>query len=286
MMSGNKFDYITGVQIYQFDEDEWKYIFFRTDVRNGSFLYKEKVVTKMKKDRIYFFLFLGNSYTYYNELWDVFQKAASSAGYSVTVDSVTHGGYYLDQLADPLNPYGAQVEEKLSAQKYDYVFLQEQSTCPLLNNNRFESGAKALLEKIKQNGAACILYQTWGRKTGSNDLTANNWTNESMTRDLAAAYRKLGAKLNIPVSPVGTAFYQIYTAHPEIELYNPDRTHPSAAGTYLAALCHFAVVTGERPTTVSYHGGFSEEQAAFLKRAADDAVFGVITRPCSDFQTE
>lgn len=229
----------------------------------------------MTKDRIYSFLFIGNSYTFYNNLWDVFQKIAADAGYSVTVDNVTCGGYYLDQHADPQNPYGAQIEEKLSSQKYDYIFLQEQSLCPILNYTRFENGATALAEKIKKNGATGIFYQTWGRKTGSKNLTENNWTNESMTKDLATEYQKVGAKLNIPVSPVGTAFYQIYITHPEIELYTPDMSHPSAIGTYLAALCHFAVVTGEHATSVIYNCELNEEQATLLKQAADNAVFGV-----------
>lgn len=228
----------------------------------------------IKKDHTYSFLFIGNSYTYYNEVWSFFQKISSSVGYTFEVDHVTHGGYYLDQFADIQDEYGAQVEEKLSSQKYDYVFLQEQSLCPILNNARFESGATVLLEKIKKNGAACILYQTWGRKTGSDDLAANNLSNESMTRILAEAYRELGEKLHLPVSPAGTAFYQIYTTHPEIELYNPDLTHPSAIGTYLAALCHFALVTGEDPTVVTYDGELDAKTAALLKQAASDAVFG------------
>ena len=155
----------------------------------------------MTKDRTYSFLFIGNSYTYVNELWEVFRKAAESAGYSVTVDSVTCGGYYLDFLADPGDLYGAEVAKKLDSQKYDYVFVQEQSMCPILDYARFERGAKALYEKIKENGAQFVFYQTWGRKTGSGDLASLKLTNESMTRALAEAYQKLGAELNVPVSP-------------------------------------------------------------------------------------
>lgn len=221
----------------------------------------------MKKDRVYSFLFLGNSYTYYNELWDVFRKVCAGAGYSVTVDHVNCR--YLDELLDAQYECCGQFQEKMDTQKYDYVFMQEQSLRPILHYDLFENAATAISEKVRKNGASCVFYQTWGRKTGSADLTANHLTNESMTKSLAEAYRKAGAKLNIPVSPAGKAFYQIYTTHPEIELYFPDLTHPTKYGTYLAALCHFATVTGESPAEVTYNGDLSEEQAALLKQTAE-----------------
>ena len=147
--------------------------------------------------------------------------------------------------------------------------------CPILDYARFERGAKALYEKIKENGAQFVFYQTWGRKTGSGDLASLKLTNESMTRALAEAYQKLGAELNVPVSPVGTVFYEIYTANPEIELYHEDMTHPSPVGTYLAALCHFTVVAGESPEKVTYRAGIDEAQAIVLKKAVSDAIFRV-----------
>lgn len=226
----------------------------------------------MTKGRTYSFLFLGNSYTYYNQLWDMFQKVCESAGYPVTVDHVNCR--YLDELLDSQFECCEQFEERLSTQKYDYVFLQEQSLRPILNYDLFENAVTAISQKINKNGASCVLYQTWGRKTGSPDLTANNLTNESMTQYLAESYQKAGNKHSIPVSHAGDAFYRVYTSHPEIELYFPDNTHPTAAGTYLAALCHFATVTREHTLAVMYNCEFKEDEAALLKKAADEAVFG------------
>lgn len=221
-------------------------------------------------------LFIGNSYTYYNELWNVFQKVAESAGYSVTVDHVCRGGYYLDQFLDLNDPAAVEVEEKLNQNKYDYVCMQEQSANPILNYARFENGAAKLHEKIQKNGAKVFLYQTWGRKTGSETLKEHGWTNESMTEGLREAYVRLGKTLNIPVSPVGSAFYVVYNTHPEIELYDPDLTHPALPGTYLAALCHFATLTGEDPSVVTYDAGLGEEVAEVLKKTAKNAVGKVL----------
>jgi hypothetical protein len=67
----------------------------------------------------------------------------------------------------------------------------------------------------------------------------------------------------------------VYTNHPEIELYHEDKTHPSAAGTYLAALCHYAKLYRKSPIGVSYRFGVeNEEEALILQKAAHKAVFG------------
>ena len=215
-------------------------------------------------------LFIGNSYTYYNELWNVFQKVAESAGYSVTVEHVCRGGYYLDQFLDLNDPAAVEVAEKLDQNKYDYVCMQEQSANPILNYKRFANGAGKLHEKIQQNGAKAFFYQTWGRKTGSELLAEHGWTNQSMTEGLKEAYVRMGKTLDIPVSPVGSAFYAVYTNYPEIELYDPDKTHPALAGTYLAALCHFSTLMGEDPMIVTYDAGLGEDVASILKKAAKE----------------
>lgn len=223
----------------------------------------------LKKDRTYSVLFIGNSYTYYNSLWDVFQQLSGDAGYSFSVDQVTSGGYYLDQFTDLKDPYGKLLETKLAQAKYDYAFLQEQSRSPIMSYDRFEAGAAALCEKLAANGARAVLYETWGRKTGADGLIG---TNESMSRALAEAYERLGRELGLPVSPVGRVFYEIYTKHPKIELYNEDGSHPSAVGTYVAALCHFVTLTGEDPAGLAYHGALGESEAAVLK----ELVYGII----------
>ena len=45
-------------------------------------------------------LFIGNSYTYYNDLPEIFKKLARSGGYNVYQDSLTSGGYSLLKHAD------------------------------------------------------------------------------------------------------------------------------------------------------------------------------------------
>ncbi len=226
------------------------------------------------KDQSYRVLFVGNSYTYYNDLWDLFTQAGESLGYTITADHVTQGGYYLDQYLNKKDEFGIQLMQCFSKNTYDAVFIQEQSTNAIQNYERFEDGVKGLDEMIRANGAKTILYQTWGRQENSPTLYALNLTNKSMTEGLIAAYDKAAAAIDAPVSPVGAAFYDVYTTHEEIELYDPDTSHPSLAGSYLSAMCHLAAFTGADVRKVTFDGGVDAEAATVLREAAYNAVFG------------
>ena len=92
------------------------------------------------------------------------------------------------------------------------------------------------------------------------------------TEELAQAYRKVGTELGAEISPVGTAFAHVLVAHPEIELYDPDMTHPSLAGSYLAALCHFTAAYGESPLDIPFTAGLEAQTAAILQQAAHDIL--------------
>ena len=164
---------------------------------------------ELEVKKTYSILFIGNSYTYYNDMPEaIFKNLAKSAGYDVEITSITKGAYTLEKMADPNDTYGAQVERVLTGtKKYDYVILQEQSARPAtMSAGNFYEAVRNLSARIQESGATPILYSTWGRKKGSSTLTDNGWTNESMTWKLAAAYEAIGKELNIPVAHVGLAF--------------------------------------------------------------------------------
>ncbi len=219
-------------------------------------------------------LFIGNSYTYYNDMPEsIFLKILRAAGFNARITAITKGGWYLIDSADPADEVGAQVESILETRDFDFVILQEQSTCPALSPGKFYTGVRNLTEKLRADGATPILYSTWGRKEGHSVLSENGWTNETMTWKIAAGYEAIGAELGIDVAYAGLAFRDIYANHGDIELYDADKTHPSPAGSYLAAMTLFAKITGVDPTTVDYNADLDAETAALLKEAARKAVF-------------
>ena len=229
----------------------------------------------LDKTKTYNILFIGNSYTYYNDMPEmIFAQIAKSAGYKVNVVSITKGGYYLSQHADPNNEKGAVVASSINAGKWDYVILQEQSTCAIDDPARFYTAVRTLCEKIRAKGATPILYETWGRKVGHEYLTTSGLTNETMTWKLAAGYEAIGDELGIDVAYAGLAFRDVYSKYAStIELYNADRTHPSATGSYLAALTLFADIFGSDLSDVTYTNVSDEGHTQILKEAARKAVF-------------
>ena len=223
-------------------------------------------------------LFIGNSYTYYHDMpTQIFDQIARAAGYEPNVISVTCGGHSLEQHANVTDPYGLKVAMHLlpkNINKFDFVVLQEQSMRPTFSDKSpFYDAVRTLSAKAKDINAQPILYSTWGRRGGSVDLKMYGMNNESMTWRLAAAYTAIGEELDIPVSYVGLAFFEIYKGDSGIELYDEDKSHPTYAGSYLAAMTLFAKMTGIDPTTVDYAGELTETEAAILKQAAKNAVF-------------
>lgn len=239
----------------------------------------------LPKDKTYSVLFIGNSYTDFNKMpASIFGPLAQSCGYDVEVTAITHGGYKLEKFADPEDTYGAKVAQALDGSKhFDYVILQDHSLRPIEAVGSFYDGVRALAQVARAVGAQPVLYCTWGRQPGSYDLTKYDLTNESMTWKLAAAYTAIGEELDIPVCYVGLAFYDLCN-NTGVEIYDPDRTHPSATGSHVVALTLLSGIFGVDPTTVTLPDYLSEWDIYQIEEAVKKAVFDTPEIP-AEYQT-
>lgn len=221
-------------------------------------------------------LFIGNSYTYFFDLPSLFADLCRANGHDVRVDSVTAGGrklheclteFYSDlNVGDPL---GKKISELLEEVEYDVLILQEQSCLPYHNPELFFAGAVGLSTII---GAwRTILYATWGRMDGSEDLDYFGWTRLSMTKGLYDSYCHAAQLVHGEVSPVGLCFAKAVETTPEIDLYDPDKSHPSYAGSCVTALCHYKTVFGEMPADLSALK-LDREAVAKLTAIVDEVV--------------
>ena len=223
-------------------------------------------------------LFIGNSYTYFSDLPTLFSSLCAANGQEVRVDSVTCGGRRLyenlNEFMSDFNPddeYSKKISELVEETEYDVLFLQEQSCLPILNPQMFLAGVVGLSTII---GAwRTVLYATWGRADGSDTLAHFGWTRESMTKGLYDAYCQAAEIAHAEVSPVGLCFAALVESHPEIDLYDPDKSHPSYAGTCVAALSHYKTVFGEMPRDLSALK-LESDAAAVLAEAVDGIVRG------------
>lgn len=222
-------------------------------------------------------LFIGNSFTFYSDIPDLFEKIASGADKNVLADSVTQSGCTLEKFADSDSEQGRRVDAKLKANSdYDAIVLQEHSTRPISDYDAFFAGAKGLQKKINETQKHCriYLYATWGYKSGAD---ARGITVREMEARLRSAYANAAKEMGVKVCNVGAAFTNVSENHPQLDLYfAADNKHPSYTGAYLSACVHAATILNIDPRTSSFNGVpaddkdrvFATEYARILKEEA------------------
>jgi hypothetical protein len=211
-------------------------------------------------------LFLGNSYTYVNDLPSTFARLAQSGGHPVQVDSIANSGETLAQhaaSADDLN--------KIASQHWSYVVLQEQSDMPATDGGReyMYAAARTLAASVEAAAATPVFFMTWAHKDGEPSAGQNY---ETMQQQVDGAYLTISQELGVPVAPVGYTWYMVRQDHPDIELWQGDGSHPAQTGTYLAACVFYASVFRRSPAGLNFHGGVSDEQARSLQDEAGSRV--------------
>ena len=211
-------------------------------------------------------LFIGNSYTYYNDLDKLFEALCRENNKNVTAFRVTKGGRKLIQYTDAEDPVTQELTDMLAKRQYQVCFLQEQSLMPATDYDGFWAGLTHVLQMLQPQDPQIILYATWGRKAGSTTLEDYRWTTETMTELIDAAYQKAGDALNAKVSAVGRSFWKVTQLDPRIDLHDPDLTHPSYLGSCLAALTHYYTLFGVFPENTSTFS-LSEHALSVFKTA-------------------
>ncbi len=174
-------------------------------------------------------LFVGNSYTYFNDLPGLFRDVAKAGGVAVRVGSVATAAA---KLADHLAK--GRVARALEQESWDWVVLQEQST---LGTNRFHQGravihdlqafeksAAALIDLVHESGAQPAMLLTWARRQAPANQAV---LNEAIVR--------VASEAGAVVVPAGPAWREALEAWAPLPLYQSDGAHPAPAGTYLVA---------------------------------------------------
>lgn len=189
-------------------------------------------------------LFIGNSYTFYNDMPKMLAELGVENGKELEVDSVTRGGRKLYENLVSGDEHNSKILELIAKKSYDVLILQEQSYFALVDYAEFERGVRGLVELV--GAKRVILYATWGRKTGCDLLLKYGWSSAEMGEKLFAAYSSAAKVCGAEVSPVGLCFNKI-NAIGDFELYHPDLSHPSRLGTVIGVLCHYKKIFGELP---------------------------------------
>ena len=225
-------------------------------------------------------LFLGNSYTFYNDLPSLVSQIATSTGDVLIYDSNTPGGFRFMHHASNLT-----TQNKINADDWDYVTLQAQSQETSWSQDIMETDvfpyALQLVNAIRANNPCSqpLFYMTWGRENGDIFNCGNYpWvcTYEGMDDAIRATYIYMAETHTTEVSPVGAVWRYLRTYHPEMDLYLDDASHPSLTGSYAAACAFYTMIYKKDPTLITWNSTLDETTANNIKLATKLIVFDVI----------
>ena len=181
-------------------------------------------------------LFLGNSYTFFNDMPKTFEAICRENGIDAEVSSVLKGGYTLQSFLAESDTYAYRFRRALAKTKFDYVVIQEQSVRPASHPERFLTAAKKICDAVKANGAIPVFYATWGRRDDNEMLAKYSWKNsEEMLSLLREAYTEAAIENDALIAYVGDAMLEAYRGEAGDTVYHPDGSHPSAVGSAIAA---------------------------------------------------
>ena len=210
-------------------------------------------------------LFLGNSFTYYNDLPAVFAQLCKKMGMDVSVSSITKGGASLREFLNEENQIAIQLQQALS-ESWDVVVLQEQSFRPIGNSEAFLTAAEEIGSKFPVS--QLFFYQTWAYRDCSQKLQEKELSYAEMHEGLKRSYYEAATRCGGTVVPVGDLFCRIWMQGSPLDLYRQDDFHPSLMGTYLAACSFVAEVFNINPHDLPDIEGIPTESASLLREVA------------------
>jgi hypothetical protein len=224
-------------------------------------------------------LYVGNSFMYYNNslhghVQQLARASVNSAQAAHRSTSLTISGSGIDwhDVGAYLRPDGIgrysfvgdnEVRFNPPGRQFDSVLMMDCSQCPVHPTLRpiFFEYAKKHSATVRAQGVEPMLLMTWAYAD-----------KPEMTQGLADAYTEAGRLNDAHVVPAGLAFARSIELRPQLNLYVPDKRHPSLAGTYLTACTLLASVYGVSPVGNRYTAGLDADVAGHLQQVAWDTV--------------
>jgi PKD repeat protein len=241
-------------------------------------------------------LFLGNSYSSYNNLPQLVQSLSSSAGKTLIIDSNMPGGMTISGHVN-----NATSIAKISQGNWDYVVIQEQSQIPSIDYYRYNemypamTNLKSLIEQYNPC-AKIITYMTWGRQYGGQQCGPGatycspvfvdfNHMQDSLT----SAYLEISEQLNIQCAPVGLTWQNILNDTTLI-LHSNDNSHPNIDGSYVAALTIYSSIWKQPSNGIAFNAGLTQSRSLYYQQMSDNTIFNsqndwnlLINNPIANF---
>ena len=218
-------------------------------------------------------VFIGNSFFYYNNgvhkptLGMVKASPALGKGHrfrNITINSSSlewHDieSYVTNEKIGSFSITSENLYKKYEPEKYDLAIMMDCSQCPIHPDRKdlFNFYVDSHSQTLRNFAVEPSLLMTWAYKD-----------KPEMINGLSSAYIAAGNRNNIMVFPVGLAFQLSQLENPSIELYTPDKRHPSKAGTYLMAAVIYSSIYNVSPINNSYDYDLGSEVQLKLQETA------------------
>ena len=217
-------------------------------------------------------LFIGNSFTYTNNMPSILQALATSMGDTLVYDQNTPGGYTLQ-----LHSTDATTISKIFSQQWDIVVIQEQSQLPAFPPAQVDTTTfryAHILDSMVHANDTCtqtMFLMTWGYRDGDTSNCAFYppiCTYGGMQQSLRDSYLQMTHDNKAIVAPVGAAWKVVRDSFTAINLYMADLIHPGMPGSYLEASVLYASIFHKNPYPSAYLSGLPATDAQTLRRIA------------------
>lgn len=181
-------------------------------------------------------LFVGNSLTYQNDLPDMLERVARLSGDdSLRAAVIASPDYALED-----HYLGGEVQRALAAYDWSIVVMQQGPSSLPASQDHLRAWTAAFAPLIREAGAEPMLYQVWPAAVRRGLDAANVLT----------SYTNAAAAVDGILAPAGDAFTAALDADPAIGIHAGDGFHPSARGTYLAAITILARINEMDPRSL------------------------------------
>jgi hypothetical protein len=193
-------------------------------------------VKKVPKDTLKV-LFIGNSYTYYNNLPHIVSILSDSTDTKLITKKSTLGGSWLHEHWN--GKRNLKTREILTKEKFDIVVLQEYSLGSIQQPDSLRKYVRQFAQLVRKNGAEPMLFLVWAREKVP-----------QYQAELDDPHQFVAKENNMKLIPVGKAWEMARTYRPTAPLFDLDGTHPADLGTFLSAAVIVGAITGQVPKTV------------------------------------
>jgi hypothetical protein len=223
-------------------------------------------------------IFIGNSFFYYNNsmhghVGQLVRRGLPNQAFRSTSVTISGSGFDWHDVESYFRPKGIgtysfdannNVVFNTPGQRlFDVAILMDCSQCPIHPTLKtvFAEYARKHADTARRHGAKPVFFMSWAYAD-----------KPEMTQELAEAYTKAANDNDVFVIPAGLAFARSIAKMPDLNLYAPDKRHPSLAGTYLAAATVYASLFKQSPAENAYTAGLEPAIARHLRLVAWETV--------------